>query len=522
MSKNPALDMMKKIMKRAGNENASIISEGTIGDVTEYVDTGVYRFNAQMSGSIFKGCPENRILGFTGEPGTLKSYMSTQIAEFFLKKYEDYEHGSMVIVFETENSNSKENFEERGMDTERIMYFPVNTIEDFRNQCVKMLNEINEVEIGKAPKVLFILDSYGMLQTEKADADIEKNKNAQDMGQKAKLSSSTFGLLTMKLMKHGNTMLVPNHIYDDPNNPYVKKISGGRKYEYVCSLIFEQTTAKVWNTDKTDVLGNNVTFKTRKSRFTKPHKKSVLYIDYEKGINRYAGLLEDALEAGIFIKLGNKVLTDQEEVRKYKIIEYVSNIKKNTPLKIKKDTANFIAQSMCKSGQWLYVDRKICTNPEYFENIKLVKEYLSTTDKKRRGTLEKQFDKDGIEPAVYIDAVTEDKDIIINELKENISSEQLTTLEEYLKQDLVKMEGIVADQGIVEEDIKKHSLFSKDININPKKHFNQSVLEKLDIYLASLFNYGSRQRPEDLEIGEEDSKNDSSKATPKKVEETKE
>ena len=202
-------DIMRRLITTSGNELASIVSEGTAGDITEWIDTGCYRLNAQMSGSIYRGLPESRIVGFGGDSQTLKSIISRLVLKKFLEKYPD---DGIGYVYESEGASGKKDFEELGCDCSRIVFAPVSTIEVWKNEMTKVLNELNKMPMGKAPHVLFILDSYGNLVTEKTIEDALTDNNKTDMT-KQKIAKQAFGIVSNKLMKHKFTLLVPNHTY---------------------------------------------------------------------------------------------------------------------------------------------------------------------------------------------------------------------------------------------------------------------------------------------------------------------
>jgi RecA/RadA recombinase len=132
---------LKSLIGKINNPDASIVSEGLEGsDVTGFIDTGCYALNALLSGSIYGGLPNNKISCLAGDPATGKTYYAIGIATQFLKDHKD----GVVIYFDTEQAVTRSMFEQRGIDTERIAVVPVSTIEEFKTQALKIVNDILE------------------------------------------------------------------------------------------------------------------------------------------------------------------------------------------------------------------------------------------------------------------------------------------------------------------------------------------------------------------------------------------
>ena len=138
---------------------------------------------------------------------------------------------------------------------------------------------------------MFVLDSLGMLSTEKEITDALNEKNVRDMT-KAQLVKGTFRMLTLKLGLFKIPMLVTNHTYDVVG-AYVptKEMGGGSGLKYAASTIVYLSKKK--EKDGKDVIGNIIKAKAAKSRLTKENKDVEIRLYYdERGLDRYYGLLE--------------------------------------------------------------------------------------------------------------------------------------------------------------------------------------------------------------------------------------
>ena len=130
-------DFLKDIIKETGNEYASLVSDGASGDVTDFIDTGSYIFNALLGGGIHKGLPSNKITAIAGESATGKTYFALGMVKQFLEDNPN----SAVIYFESESAISKDMIESRGIDSNRMVIVPVVTVQEFRNQAIQILDK---------------------------------------------------------------------------------------------------------------------------------------------------------------------------------------------------------------------------------------------------------------------------------------------------------------------------------------------------------------------------------------------
>lgn len=295
-----AKSIFATLLKESGNEYAAVAEEGiTAGDVSGFIDTGSYSFNAALSGSIWGGLASNKVTALAGEPSTGKTFFALSIAKDFLDRNKD----GFVFYFETESAISKEMLVSRGIDTKRLAIVPVATVQEFRTQAVKILDTYSASE--EQPPMFFVLDSLGGLSTDKEITDIEAGKDTRDMT-RAQLIRGAFRVLTLKLGKANVALLVTNHVYEVVGS-YVptKKMGGGSGLDYAASTVVFLSKSKNRDKDK-KVTGAIVTAAIKKGRLTVEETKVETLLDFEKGLDRYYGLLDLALDFGIVKKAGNK------------------------------------------------------------------------------------------------------------------------------------------------------------------------------------------------------------------------
>jgi RecA/RadA recombinase len=295
-------NFLKDIIKDVGNEYATLVSDGVdSADVTNFIDTGSYSFNALLSGSIFGGLAGNKITAIAGEAATGKTFFALGICKNFLDK--DKEAG--VIYFESESAISKEMIVSRGVDATRMVIVPVATVQEFRNQSIKVLDKYLEQPEDKRKPLMLVLDSLGMLSTTKEMEDTAEGKETRDMT-RSQIVKSTFRVLTLKLGRAKVPMIMTNHTYDVIGSMYPQKeMGGGSGLKYAASSIIYLGKRKEKDGDN-QVIGNIIHCKNYKSRLTKENAQIDVRLTYKSGLDRYYGLLEIAEEEGIFKKVSTR------------------------------------------------------------------------------------------------------------------------------------------------------------------------------------------------------------------------
>ena len=279
------MDFLKEIVKEIGDEYTQIASE--IDGTERFIDTGSYIFNGLVSGSIFGGVSSNRITAIAGESSTGKTYFSLAVVKNFLDTHPD----GYCLYFDTEAAVNKGLLESRGVDTSRLVVVNVVTIEEFRSKALKAVDIYLKKDEGDRKPCMFVLDSLGMLSTEKEIRDALDDKQVRDMT-KSQLVKGAFRMLTLKLGQANIPLIVTNHTYDVIGS-YIptKEMGGGSGLKYAASTIIYLSRKK--EKDGKEVIGNIIKAKTAKSRLSKENKEVEIRLYYdERGLDRYYGLLE--------------------------------------------------------------------------------------------------------------------------------------------------------------------------------------------------------------------------------------
>ena len=295
-------DFLKNVLKDVGNEYAALVSDGVeAGDVENFIDSGSYIFNALLSGSIYGGLPANKITAIAGESATGKTFFIMGMVKNFLDANPD----AGVLYFESESAITKQMVIDRGIDPNRMVILPVTTVQEFRTQSLKVLDSYMQQKESDRKPMMLCLDSLGMLSTTKEVEDTADGKETRDMT-RAQVLKAAFRVLTLKLGKAKVPMIVTNHTYDSMGSMFpTKEMGGGSGLKYAASSIIFLSKKK--DKDGTEVVGNIVHYKNHKSRLTIENKMVDVRLSYEKGLDKYYGLIDLAVKYGIFKQVSTRI-----------------------------------------------------------------------------------------------------------------------------------------------------------------------------------------------------------------------
>ena len=295
-------DFFKSLVKELKDPNTSLLEDGqSSAEFSGCIDTGSFILNAVLSGSLYGGVPNNKITAFAGESATGKTFFVLGVVKQFL---EDNPTGG-VIYYDTEAAVTKDMMSKRGVDVKRVVIAEPDTIEKFRTHAMKILDSYEKQPKESRPPMMMVLDSLGLLSTNKEVEDVSEGKDVRDMT-KSQVIKGAFRVLTLKLAQVGVPLLVTNHVYELVGS-YVptKEMGGGSGLKYAASTIAYLGKKKEKDSDG-DVIGNIIKITMHKSRFTKEHSRVEVLLTYDKGLDRYYGLLDLAEKYGIFKKVSTR------------------------------------------------------------------------------------------------------------------------------------------------------------------------------------------------------------------------
>lgn len=313
------------LSKIKGFEFGSIMKTNTFSRVDHYIPTGSYLMNAQISASLFGGIPNSRSVGYVGDPETGKTYMCLNACR------EAQKIGYDIIYCETEGAVDNGTMEKLGIDTTRLRYQPIKTVNDFKRFTVQVIDYVKTArEDGQEPRIMIVLDSLGMLTTEKEVNDAISGKDAMDMGIKAKQMRAMFRLITLDLAAYKIPLLVTNHTTIGNIGSYTgptKESAGGDGPIFSLStvlLMSKKYTREGEGSDKV-ITGIVINTRPKKTRSTIP-KTCSIHVGFVGGMNPYVGLEEYVNWDACGIEKG-KIYTKKE---------YEKELEKAKPAELKK------------------------------------------------------------------------------------------------------------------------------------------------------------------------------------------
>ena len=278
-------------------------------DPTDWVSTGNYALNYLVSGDFHKGIPLGKVTVFAGESGSGKSYFC---AGNIVKAAQD--QGIFVVLVDSENALDEDWLQRLDVDTSesKLLKLNMSMIDDVAKTISVFMNDYKAMTEEERPKVLFVIDSLGMLLTPTDVDQFGKGDLKGDMGRKPKQLTALVRNTVNMIGSHNVGLVCTNHTYAsqdmfDPDD----KISGGQGFIYASSIVVAMKKLKL----KEDEAGNKISevrgiragCKVMKTRYSKPFEGVQVKIPYETGMNPYSGLVELFEKKGLLEKQGNRL-----------------------------------------------------------------------------------------------------------------------------------------------------------------------------------------------------------------------
>lgn len=288
------------LAREVGDPDTMLMDSGLASaEFAGYIDTGCYALNAALSGSIFGGMPDNKVLGLAGESSVGKTYFALSI----MASFQERDRTAGINFHDTESAVTKKMALNRGIDPRRVLVSEPTTIQSFRHKVITLVDKYMEKPKKTRPPLMVVLDSLGNLSSTKELEDTAKGEETKDMT-KAQLIRATFRVLRLRLARANIPMIVTNHVYAaiGAQSKYpVKEIAGGGGFKYCSDMIAMITKSK--DKDDDEVVGNFITVKMVKSRLSRENCEVTLRLSYTTGLDKYYGLLEFAEKGGVFKKI---------------------------------------------------------------------------------------------------------------------------------------------------------------------------------------------------------------------------
>ena len=278
-------------------------------DPTDWISTGSYALNWLISGDFYKGVPMGKVTVFAGESGAGKSYFASgNIVKAAQAQ------GIFVVLVDSENALDESWLQALGVDTDesKLLKLSMSMIDDVAKTISTFMKDYKAMAEEERPKVLFVIDSLGMLLTPTDVDQFDKGDMKGDLGRKPKALTALVRNTVNMIGSYNVGMVCTNHTYAsqdmfDPDD----KISGGQGFIYASSIVVAMRKLKLKEDEAgnkvSDVRGIRAACKVMKTRYSKPFEGVQVKIPYETGMDPYSGLIDLFEKQELLVKQGNRL-----------------------------------------------------------------------------------------------------------------------------------------------------------------------------------------------------------------------
>jgi RecA/RadA recombinase len=289
-------DIKKKIQKSVKGAHVSVLADSDIASTREWIKTPALDLNRILSGSLYKGIPSKCLVGIVGPEHTMKSSF------MILCMVEAQRMGYSPVIIDTEGGINNVFCERWGLDLNKVLYVYTPWVEE----VISVLGQIH----GQDEKLIIGIDSVGGLDRLKTLKDAEKGDPKMDQGLLQKSIRSMLKLLLNICISQDSIGIACGHLYGSPGSgvvPLPDQVGGGKAMRYFPRVLINLKREYIReNGLKTgQIIGTRLRASTLKNHMYPPFQEAIVDIDYEKGIDPYAGLFNIALSTGYAVQSGS-------------------------------------------------------------------------------------------------------------------------------------------------------------------------------------------------------------------------
>jgi len=305
------MSILDKIKKNSSIKDSAILSKSKFFLQKDMIPTEVPAINVALSGKLDGGLTPGLTM-WAGPSKHFKTAFSLLMAKSYLDKYPD----AALLFYDSEFGTPQSYFDSFGIDTERVLHTPLTDIEQLK---FDVMGQLTNLERGE--HLIIVIDSIGNLASKKEVDDALDGKSVADMS-RAKQVKSLFRMVTPHLSLKDIPMIVVNHTYKEIGMFPKDIVGGGTGSYYSADNIF--ILGRQQEKDGTEITGYNFIINVEKSRYVREKSKIPVNVSFDGGINKWSGLLDNALESGHVIKPSNgwyskvDILTGEVDVKKYR------------------------------------------------------------------------------------------------------------------------------------------------------------------------------------------------------------
>lgn len=284
--------LMAKMLKNTTLKHTSPIKDSVTMNSVDETSTSIPALNIALSASLTGGL-KSGIMTIAAPSKHFKSASALVLAGTYLKKHKD----GVLMFFDSEFGSPIDYFNSADVDLDRVVHIPVKNLEELKFELVAQLENLT-----RGDKVFILIDSIGNLASKKEVEDAKDGKSTADMT-RSKTLKSIYRIITTHLRMLDIPLVQITHTYETMELYSKTVVGGGTGITYASDQVWVLTKAQ--EKDTSGLTGFKFTIVIDKSRYVREKSKIPLYVDFEKGISKYSGLLDIAIEAGCIIKPSN-------------------------------------------------------------------------------------------------------------------------------------------------------------------------------------------------------------------------
>jgi recombination protein RecA len=269
--------------------------EQTPTDFTDFISTGATMLDVAISNRKDGGIAVGRITELTGLEGSGKSLIAAQLIANTQKR------GGVGVLIDTETAVNPEFFRAIGIDTNKLVYVHLTTVEDIFDAVTTVIEKVRAGG-NKDKLVTIVVDSIAAASTKKEmEADFGKDGYATD---KAIIISKAMRKITGMIGRERIALVFTNQLRQKMNAPSFSDpwtTSGGKAIAFHASTRLRLSLlGKNKNVNK-EVVGVKIKAVVIKNRLGPPHRTAEFDIFFDRGIDDYGSWLE-VMKDGKMIK----------------------------------------------------------------------------------------------------------------------------------------------------------------------------------------------------------------------------
>lgn len=263
-------------------------SEDSPTDVNDWVSTGSTVLDLAISNRPNGGLPVSKIVEITGLEQSGKSLLASHVIANTQKK------DGIAVYIDTESSLNAQFLRAIGVDVEKMVYLPLETIEDIFDVIENVILKVRENNPNKL--VTIVVDSVAAATTKiESAADFEKDGYAT---QKAIIISKAMRKITNLIGQERILLIFTNQLRQKLGAmPFADQYttSGGKALQFHSSVRLRlkqvgKLKEKINGVD--EVVGSEVEAIVVKNRIGPPNRKIRYNVFYRQGMDNFGGWLK--------------------------------------------------------------------------------------------------------------------------------------------------------------------------------------------------------------------------------------